>query len=211
MEKQCKTLEKENEFHKQLVTSAGGLIQSSVSTLKYLITNFNNAPILKPLDDYSVLEDKDKFIKNIVYYHNEDKLNEYLGKFLLKEYKNKDPSKRANWTTDTARLTYVNRMLVNNNPSWIVDKKGVEMTDIMIDPFLQYIKKLAQDYINNLRYEIEEDDINDQKKKLEIMNSLNNIIKNINNETLSKEINQYLAPHLYFDNKLNLFKHIKST
>ena len=51
-------LEKENDYHKQLVVSAGNMIQSSMSTLNHLILNYDNAPILKPLDDYSILEEK---------------------------------------------------------------------------------------------------------------------------------------------------------
>lgn len=198
--KQFETLEKENEFHKQLVISAGNMIQTSMSTLNQLILNYNNAPILEPLKDYSILEEKDKFLNNIIYYYKENKLSEYLGNFLVKQYKTKDPKKRSNWNSDSARLTYINRELINNKPNWVIDKKGVKMTEIIIEPYLNYIKTMCQDKIMKLNCDVQDMDENNLKNhSLDKMTSLNLVIKNINNKTLSKEINRYLAPHFYFD------------
>ena len=199
-EDKIQMLEKENEYHKQLVVSAGNMIQSSMSTLNYLILNCNNAPLLEPLKDYSVLEDKQKFIKNIIYYHGVNKLEQYLGNFLVKHYKSKDPKKQSNWNSDTSRLTYINRELVNNIPNWVIDKKGVKMTGIIIDPLLNYVKKISQEYIDQLKEKIQLKINNDEQKKIfGNMSSLGEIIKNINNKVISKGINQYLAPHFYFD------------
>lgn len=192
-------LEKENEFHKQLVMSAGNIIQNSMSALKYLTSNYNNAPLLEPLKNYSIIEDKNELIDIIIFYYDKGKLHEYLGKYLLKHYKNKDPAKRANWSTDPSRLTYINRLLVNNNASWVVDKKGADMTDIIIEPFLKHIKKLAQEYINKFKEDIENNDNDDSTIILKKMQSLAEIINIINNDVLAKSINKYLAPHLYLD------------
>lgn len=191
---------KENEFHKSLVVSAGNLISSSMSTLNHLILNYDNAPILKPIEDYSLLEDKKKFIDNIIYHYNENRLDQYLGNFLVKHYKSKDPKKQSNWNSDTSRLTYINRELVNNIPNWVIDKKGVKMTGIIIDPLLNYVKKISQEYIDQLKEKIQLKINNDEQKKIfGNMSSLGEIIKNINNKVISKGINQYLAPHFYFD------------
>ncbi|ARF08768.1 hypothetical protein Catovirus_1_818 [Catovirus CTV1] len=196
LEQQKNFLEKENEYHKQLVISAGNLIQSSMSTLNHLVINYNNAPILEPLKDYSVLEEKDKFIGKIIYYNNEKKLDEYLGKFLVKHYKSKDPSKQSNWNSDTSRLTYINRELVNNKPNWVIDKKGVKMTNTIIDPLLNYVKKISQDeliLLNELRDDM--DGAYDVNKVI----CLTDIIQKINSNALSNDINKYLAPYFYFD------------
>ena len=191
---------KENEFHKSLVVSAGNLISSSMSTLNHLILNYDNAPILKPIEDYSLLEDKKKFIDNIIYHYNENRLDQYLGNFLVKHYKTKDPKTRSNWISDTSRLTYINRELVNNRPNWVIDKKGVKMSGIIIEPFLEYIKSLSQNEINKLKENISEIPGRSLDKQIFYkMASLSEIIKNINNKCLSKNINRYLAPHFYFD------------
>lgn len=193
-------LEKENEYHKQLIVSAGNMIQSSMSTLNYLILNCNNAPLLEPLKDYSILEDKSKFIKNIIYYHKENKLDQYLGNFLVKHYKTKDPKKQSNWNSDTSRLTYINRELVNNIPNWVIDKKGVKMTGTIIDPLLDYVKTISQEYMSKLKEKIDMEDNNEKQNNILIkMTCLSEIIKDINNKVISKGINQYLAPHFYFD------------
>ncbi|ARF08403.1 hypothetical protein Catovirus_1_453 [Catovirus CTV1] len=194
LEKQNSLLEKENEYHKQLVISAGNMIQSSMSTLNHLILNYNNAPLLEPIKDYSVLEDKNKFINSLVYYQKENKLNQYIGDFLLKHYKTENPKNRSNWNSDTSRLTYINRELVNNQPNWVIDKKGVKMTNIVIDPFLNYIKKILQEEFNFLK-----DNINVNDDTIKKMFILSDILKNINDKTLSMDVNRYLAPHLYFE------------
>ena len=199
LKRQNTILDKENEYHKQLVISAGTMIQSSMSTLNHLISNYNNAPILEPLNDYSVISDKDKFVNNLIYYHNENKLDQYLGKFLVKKYKTDDPKIRSSWNSDTSRLTYINRELVNNKPNWVIDKKGVKMTNITIDPLLDYIKIICQEKVNILNKETEIDNDNSKKKIFYDMISLNEIIKGINNQALSKDINKFLAPHFYFD------------
>lgn len=200
LEKQNNLLIKENEYHKQLVISAGNMIQSSMSTLNHLILNYNNAPILEPLKDYSFLEEKSKFIKNILYYSKQDKLSQYLGDFLVKQYKINDPAKRSGWNSDTNRLTYINRELVNNVPNWVVDKKGIKMTGLIIDPYLDYIKTILQEEIRSLHESI----INRTTKETEQvlfdkMTNVSEVIKNINNKVISMDINKYLAPHFYFD------------
>lgn len=199
-ESKNKILKKENEYHKQLIISAGNMIQSSMSTLNHLILNYNNAPILEPLKDYSILEDENKFINNLTYYHNENKLEEYLGNLLVKQYKTVDPTKRSNWNSDTSRLTYINRELVNNKPNWVIDKKGIKMSNIIIKPFMDYIKKVAQNEIFNINKEIQdEDNENCRNYLIKKITTLSEIIININNNALSKNINRYLAPHFYFD------------
>ena len=200
LKEQNNILQEENKYHKQLIISAGNMIQSSMSTLNHLLLNYNNAPPLEPLKDYSVLEDKNKFIDNLTYYHSKNKLDEYLGDFLVKHYKTEDPKERSNWNSDTSRLTYINRELVNNKPNWVIDKNGVKMTELIIDPYMQYIKKIAIEKIAEMKDICDDDDDYDNKKCIfNKMTSLNEIIQNINNKILSKEINKYLAPHFYFD------------
>lgn len=208
LEKQNNILEKENEYHKQLIISAGNMIQSSMSTLNHLIQNYNNAPILEPLKDYSFLEEKDKFINNLAYYYNENKLDQYIGNFLVKQYKTSDPTKRANWNSDTSRLTYINREMVDNKPNWVIDKKGVKMTNIIIDPFLGYIKNLAQEEIKKITNRLDdEDDSGLRERMVQQLTSLGKIVMDINSSVLSKDINRYLAPHLYFNkNNVLIFK-----
>lgn len=198
LKKENMLLAKENEFHKQLVISAGNVIQSSMSTVNYLILNCNNAPLLEPLKDYSILEEKEKFISNIIYHYKENKIDQYLGNFLVKQYKTKDPAKRSNWNSDTSRLTYINRELVNNKPNWVIDKKGVKMTEIIIDPYVRYIKNLCQKKFDEIKKEFTSD-VDTTKNIFEKMTILTGIIQNINNKSLSNNINKYLAPHFYFD------------
>lgn len=199
-EKHCKTLEKENEYHKQLVNATGNLIQNSMSSLNYLITNFKEAPILKSLEDYSSFDKNTKLIENIIYFHKKNKLYQYLGDFLIMKYKTEDPNKRQTWNTDISRLTYINRSLVNESPSWVVDKKGLSVIKVIINPFLQYIKVESQKTIIELEKIMENTSSNIERQNILIkMQILNEIIYKINIKVLEEDINKYLAAHLYLD------------
>ena len=202
-------LQKENEFYKkQLINHNNNNLASGSmkNTLNYLIVNFNNAPQLKALDDYSVLEEKTILMNNVIYHEDNETLEDYLGKFITSNYKTENPINQSIWNSDINRLTYINRENVNNNTEWIVDKKGIKMTQYIITPFLNYIKKISQEYANKLNKEIQEDsEDEDNHDKLRKINSLTSIINKIKTGELAKGINKNIAPHFQLENcKLTL-------
>lgn len=68
LENHIDTLKSENNFQKQLISSAGGLIQKSMNTMSYLLLNYNKAPELLALNDYSVIsKDTETLIKDLVH------------------------------------------------------------------------------------------------------------------------------------------------
>lgn len=105
--KHVETLEQQNQFQKQLINSAGGMIKKSMNTLSYLLLNYKNAPHICQLNDYSIIsKDTGDLIKSLVHYHNKNKLNKYIGDFIIKQYKKEEPESQSMWSTDTDRLNY---------------------------------------------------------------------------------------------------------
>lgn len=82
--------------------------------------------------------------KDLIFYYKKNKLDKYLGDFIVKHYKKDNPELQAMWNSDTERLNYFIRELYNikNNQielkdtnenqkidiQWIVDRKGLKMT-----------------------------------------------------------------------------------
>ena len=198
----------ETNYYKQMLREAGGLVKKSVSSLTYIVDNYNNAPALQTItmDEIKTLQDNEKqFIEDILSSYKHKTLGKYLGCFIIKIYKKNDPNIQSIWNTDDSRLTYLIKELFSNKSSnWIIDKKGVKTTEYLIDPLLLHIKKLLVSYQKNLvipdltltHNSVEMEFILDNSKKIiELVNDIDDGI-------VSKEILKYISCHLRFDEKL---------
>lgn len=214
-ENHIETLKNENNFQKQLINSAGGMIQKSMNTLSFLLLNYNNAPCLQSLDDYSIIsKNVDYLIKDLIFYFKKSKLDKYLGDFIVKHYKKDNPELQAMWNSDTERLNYFIRELYNIKNSeivlkndenkkidnqWIVDRKGLKMTKCIINPLLDYICNLNINYLKQKNKENNEADLKERESILKDMETIALINCDIKNHNLSKNINKYIAPYFYLD------------
>ena len=196
----------ETNYYKQMLREAGGLVKKSVGSLTYIVDNYENAPALQAItmNDIDVLEDNEKkFVEDVLSAFKHKTIGKYLGNFIIKLYKKDDPRIQSIWNTDDSRLTYLIKELFNNKSSnWVIDKKGVKTTKYLIDPFLLHIKKLLISYQKNLvipdlnQNSVEMEFILDNSKKIiEIMDDIDDGI-------ISKEVLKYISCHLRFDGKL---------
>ena len=225
------TLKFENEFHKRLINSAGGLIQKTMNTMSYLLLNYNNAPCLTHLSDYSIISKNiDYLVNDLIHYHRKNKLDKHIGDFIVQQYKKKNPELQSIWSSDVDRLNYFIRELINdtnqtepkikaivdknNNKNkiikndtgtdikfqWVVDKKGIKVTEYIIDPLLNYIGNINTNYLQQKNKEINEKfNIQNDMKILEDLQVVASISCDIKNKTLSQNINKYIAPHFYLE------------
>jgi len=212
-EKQVRILENQTHFQEQLINCAGGVIKKSMNTLSYLLLNYNNAPHINKLDDYSIIsKGMDDLINNITFYYDENKLDRYIGDFIIKQYKKNEPENQSLWSSDTDRLNYficeiMKKQDNDNKKQWILDKKGIKMTNCIIKPLLDYISDANSNYIINKSYEIKDiEHTNQGMKILKMMQTLALVNGDIRNNKLSVNINKYIAPHFYFDKQLVINK-----
>jgi hypothetical protein len=195
----------ENKLLKKMLTTAGTVAQTSTSTLNYLMKNYKSAPILKKLDDYSImydLDDKMHFIRDIIFYHKTKDLYRYLGNFIIDNYKKEDPKEQALWNSDSSRLTYIIKDMINKKEEWATDKKGVKTNEYIIEPMLKYIKDIMNEYVEEQQIKIK------KETNVDNMISINqelfivvNLITCIENQTLAFDIIRYIAPHFYLGAK----------
>lgn len=194
---------------KSLINNAGAVLKTSVSALYYVAQNYDNAPVLRQLKDYSYIKEQevdeddsdiDEFdlIDNLIYHHDKETIQEYLGNIIVVAYKKKDPKKQSIWNSDTVRLTYVIRDIINKKPDWTVDKKGIKTIKYIIDPLLTYIRGQINDFILE---DVVENYTGDYERRLqkhnEKLTACGQIQASIDSKSLSKSILKYIAPHFY--------------
>lgn len=198
-----KVLKEENSHLKFIVNNAGTMIKTSVSTMAYIIKNYNNAPLLKSLPDYSILhceQSNNDFIEELITEYDNHRLHAYIGNFLIKIYKHEDPAKQSIWNSDTSRLTYVIRELIENNKvDWTVDKKGIRTNKYIIKPLLDYIEPLIRTYIGECKIGRKLSPIDSQIKVYRLKVAVE-MIKAIEDSVLCNEILKYISPHFYMGN-----------
>jgi len=194
-----------------LIKNAGGVIKTSVSALAYVAQNYNNAPALKQIKDFSYLEnadndsdndsdDENDLAQTIIKSHDNKTIVDYLGNIIVQAYKKDDPTKQSIWNSDSTRLTYMIRELIDKKPDWQVDKKGVKTTRYIIAPLLEYIRQLMADFIENNRLEnfLHDSDWR-MKKRMDNLKSACEICYNIKNKFLSEQLIKHIAPHFYLN------------
>lgn len=195
----------DNKHLKSLINNAGLIIKSSVSTMSYLMTHYTDAPILKPITDFSAIEYDEKneefnLMDALIVEHDNGNLHRYLGDFIVKTYKKEDPTQQSIWNSDSVRLTYVIRQLINKKPDWKTDKKGVNIKKNIIDPLLSYINNIVVDYLHNSNLEdYVKEPYYKYKLRVNKVETASKIHYDINNKFLSEEILKYITPHFYLN------------
>lgn len=228
-ENHIETLKNENKFQKQIIDSAGGMIKKSMNTMSYLLLNYNNAPQLEALPDYSIIsKNTETLIKDLIHYHKKGTFEKYIGDFIVKQYKKDNPNLQALWSSDIERLNYFIRELINNKNNddklnlinkdnknnknnkneigkklnWIIDKKGIKVRKSIIDPLLDYIHQIGIRYLNEKNSLMPKLDTEDATKLVNDMQEIGVINCNIKNKKISTNINKYIAPYFYLNKEL---------
>jgi len=206
-EKEKLIREKENEINylRQSNNNTGYVSKKSVSALNFIVEKYNDAPPLKKIKDseYKKLDTpKDDSLEvTLIRKYNVKQLDSYLGGFIVGMYYKKDPSKQSVWTSDTSRLTYFIKQLLNDGGSkWITDKKGVKFKEIVIRPLLDFVAELLNAYTPDMLEEIEKSrPIWSMEVILDYQTARTKILMAIDDYILEDQILKYAAPYLFVD------------
>ena len=216
--------EKDKIFAQDVAKSTIKTTDTAVNGLTYVRKNYPNAPVLKKLDKYDFGEEDEKLIELVLFYSRKKTLSHYIGDFLIKFYKKNDPNDQSLWTTDIARLTFIVKQILKKKSDWHYDKKGIKVCNTIINPLLSNIKTILKKYNDDIydminckkndnsdsdsegEYESQSDydrhknppelDNNDKMKLVSDQQIIVQIITDINNKTLAKEIIKYISPLL---------------
>ncbi len=93
----------------------------NTSSINYVNQHYQDAPPLEKITNFVIngidtndASQHDKFIGDVIYYHNNKILHQLLGDHIISIYKKTDLSKQSFHTTDTSRLNYVVRIFENS-------------------------------------------------------------------------------------------------
>ena len=196
-------LENENEYHKTLVDRTSDMVKTSMSALKFAKKHYPNAPALLKYDNMDAIKlDKEYGVGATMIWHDENHtIAEAIGGIILKQYKKEDPTYQSLWNSDFTRIAYIIMDDVNNKKEWIVDKGGVRVQELLVDPILGHLReKLIKRSVRKAKQLAK--DFHHPEKYIIIMNQCNVLVKKIDNGTVAGKIMRYLSKFLHIGNKI---------
>jgi hypothetical protein len=205
LNKDKKILNQDKDKFADLATTNSNLIKTSISAMKYFMTNFQNTPALTSIEDISTIKnnkDNTTFIKHLISMYRNDNLAAYIGEYVVNIYKTTDSSKQTVWSSDVDRLTYIiSEAVAKDKTTWVTDKKGITVGERVIKPALKYIKPLLQKFIVECGTEVMTDNVTDRRQMelIEFQKCASHIMVLIDNKVLEKDIIKYIAPLLYWN------------
>ncbi len=209
-------LESEAKYYKDLIIGAGNLAHKTVSAFGYVMKKYENAPCLTCLDDYKVIHpnmDDAGFVREISYSFEKKTLAAFIGNFIIQFYKKDDPSIQALWNSDTSRFTYFIKQLFNEKGFWKVDKKGITVKEIIIDPMIDYILNLIKSQVQNICNFNKTNSAFLRCKEIEDNNKyllkLTEIKQEIDLGNVSNDVLKYISPFFYLDRSKQVVAQIK--
>ena len=205
-ERETEHYKSELEYYKNLLNQTGSILKGSVSTLTYVMSNYENAPVLMPIKGEQLNEletDKVKFCRLLISKYKDKTLKSFFGNFIIKLKKTENPQDQSLWNTDTNRLTFLIRsFMLDKTPKWMVDKDGRKTLDSLIIPLLNETNKLLTEYFySNCQIKPNKTPI-DYEYMMHEQNAISDIVTKIKDGTIANEILKFISPALNFKNNI---------
>ena len=141
-------------------------------------------------DTYKALH----FVITLIHKYKANTLVEYLGDFVIKNYKKDRADQQSLWSVNLTTNDYFIKVSAGTS-GWHLDKNGVRVIQITIDPLLKFVNESIDKYFKVFN---DESICDDRSIVIEISNMIN---KNV----LSQYILKYMSPHLFFTmDKVNM-------
>lgn len=201
----------DNQYIKIVAIESKKFAEETLSTVNYIFKYYDSAPVIEKninyhkklqYDSFNVdnIKDDDKIVEDLLSYYKHKTLIRYLGDIIINIYKKEDPKKQSIWNSDVSRRNYLLRELVGKTASWIKDYKGVKITEIIIEPFIEKIRELLVKYLKT-PFMNPEHKILEKQVEIRYFNNdlIMDIIRDIDDNKLHMDINKYIAPYFFFD------------
>lgn len=188
LEKELNSKDKQIHTYERMLQSL--TTPQTINYYNYISSTYPNPTLLDSKKSYvNLLEAKTMtLIEVIVMYYSNGKLANFIGDYIIKNYKKKEPKDQAMWGTDVSRLNFIiSESCKDNTNIWSYDKKAVKIKKIVIEPALQYIKSELYEFCQENSMMTDESKLNQLKVSVEIMTI-------INNGSLANDIIKYIAP-----------------
>lgn len=131
----------------------------SISIMSYIMKHYRKAPVVRKITDKKAIKmleyhgksknDKLTTEEKMIKEFKLNKLHKYLGNIIIDTYKDaKNPENQSVWTSDSSRLSFViMSKMSTGKKEWVVDKNGIKVTNLIINPLLSKTSKTLSTYI----------------------------------------------------------------
>ena len=134
----------------------------------------------------------------IVFQYSKFLLDQFIGDFIVSEYKKTDPNKQQIWSSNVQKLNFIVRQILNKTDKvWLKDFNGVCVIRHIIDPILKEILKMLKVYVKNCSKSMENSNISIDEfdKYNDKLCTAVKVIYDINQKQLHNQILRYIAPY----------------
>lgn len=176
--------------------------KKSMSAISYAMKHFGKAPPIKMLQDEDIVlmltYDKPNCIEEILIQHFKSKtFYEFISNIIISTYKKDDPTQQSMWATDTSRLCFIVKQIIDDSDGWITDKSGTKVKKFVITPILSTIKDLIKTYIIDQNDKIQDLSLDDLETDIKFENIAwgSELIDSINKNIATKEILKIISNH----------------
>jgi hypothetical protein len=206
----------------KIITVNQTIGMQSTSSYKQICAKYTDAPPMIEMDKETIAglleniyinasappnmtpEEKEMYIrKSIVSSHKNDRLVSELTQIIIIHAKKDEPEKQSVWATDTSRVTFVIRELLNEIPTWMVDKQGIKMVKYTVKPVMIYIRHQLIEYEKSLRKEMCKDETL-FIKLCEALCDCMNVISDVDCGKIEKAITEKMVGFFNFDKDMNI-------
>lgn len=122
----------------------------------------------------------------------------YIGNKIINYYVKENIKKQAIWISDVNRLTFILSQEIKGDPerkmSWVLDKKGNILGEIIVDPILHHIKNQIKNY-----FEYNINNNKDNSNNIDFLHNLMKINSNIDNGMLKTKILRFISSKFSFN------------
>jgi hypothetical protein len=171
-----------------------------------LLERMNNEIVNQIMNDVFRKGDDDyKMCSRIIFFYKDKQLVNLISDAILSYYKKLDPKDQAFWNTDTARLNYIIKDIVDDKDSWVIDKFGVKMKNLVISPLGEELRQYIFEHKNVLCKNIIDRNNTRQtiQKMQEDINVCFDIIFYVDEKKFEYNICKTMAPKMYYNNNVS--------
>jgi len=223
---QLMKVEKQDEFHKDIIKESGKVISKSMNAITFLAGTSIKAPVLNTIADKEAtdmlsqneiviqktkLDPKHKkthIAEHLLDHYRIETLCEYFRDIIIKAYKKEDPKEQSFWSSDVQRLVYVVKDLIDDEDKWVYDKNGIKIRNRIINPIMLKVYDILEDYHSKTFPYISKNALNISKTefdtKLSYCADAENLMISIKNRQLHKKLIKMLAPEFFLERKTKI-------
>lgn len=180
-------------------------IVKRVNVYKHITTHYNKISELKQLSSQLSLKllncekmNEQKIAENMLDKQKQHDLENFIGNFIIKEYKKENPELQQFWTIAQFKFVFLVRQRVNFKVVWMRDTNGLHIIKHIINPLVETIGNILKTYIERQK-ELAKTKILDVEKLKTYIQLESKISQDITNNKLQRKIMVYICNHFCLD------------